>query len=107
MTVVRRTQQQRGRVHGATRDHDDVRRILLADAVALDDYFADLASIAIRFQTQDLRIRDQGNIWMFERRVDADRLRVRLRANQTRMTIARIAANAETLTCVLFVESNP
>jgi hypothetical protein len=41
---------------------------------------------------------------VFERRVNTDRLGVGFSANQTRMTIAGVATNAETLPRILFVD---
>src|SRR5258708_7592740 len=44
---------------------------------------------------------------MLQRRVDTDRLRIGLCANQTWMAVAGIATNAGAVARVLFIDSNP
>src|SRR6185436_16174824 len=107
MTVIRRPQQQRRGVHSPTCDDDDAARVFLANAISIDDHPTDFASVTIRLQTQNLCVSDQGNILMPECGIDADRLSIRLSANQTRMTVACVAANAETLPRVLLVDPDP
>ena len=81
VTVVRRAQQQCCGVDRAARHDDEIRGIFFRRSVALDNDFADLTGVAVRFQPHHLRICNERDVFVLERRIHTDRLRVRLRVN--------------------------
>src|SRR5262249_27083624 len=65
---------------------------------------AHLSTARAGFETLDVGVGEQTDVPMGERRVDADRLRVGLGADQARKAIARVAADALARPSVQLVE---
>ena len=89
---------------GAGGNDNDVGRVALDGAAALDDDPGDLAPRRARLQPQDVGVGEQGDVGVCERRVDAERLRVRLRLHQAGEAVARRAADAGAAAPVALVE---
>ena len=94
MLVVGRREQQLGRVGGAARRDDDVRREALGLAVHLDDDRRDLVPRPVRLELDHARVRQQRHVRMLERRPHAEHLGVGLGVDQAGEAVARRAADA-------------
>ena len=81
VTIVRRSQQQGGRIDGSARRHDDIAREDLLCAVLLDRDTCDFAARRACEQPGDACVGDECHVWMRERRIDADDLGVTFRVN--------------------------
>ena len=94
MLVVGRREQQLGRVGGAARRDDDVRREALGLAVHLDDDRRDLVPRSVRLELDHARVRQQRHVRMLERRPHAEHLGVGLGVDEAGEAVARRAADA-------------
>jgi hypothetical protein len=92
--VGRGRQEHRSGVDRAGGENDDVRGVLLALAVAVDDDPGHLAAGRSRLEPDDARPGPQRDVRVRERRVDADHLRVGLAVDQARVAVARRAPDA-------------
>src|SRR6266540_2354156 len=104
MLVVGRTQQQRGRIDGAARHHNDVSRKRELLTVALDMNHGYFTTGWTRFKPGDKCVGHQRDVWIFQRRVHAANLRVGLGVDEARMAVAGAATDAGTLARVLLIE---
>ncbi|CAG6390601.1 hypothetical protein SCOCK_10070 [Actinacidiphila cocklensis] len=96
MPVVCRTQQQHRGVHRATGDHHDVTAERFRRAVReLCDHTGHGAACRVGLQALDVGVGHHRDVVVFEGGVDADHLRVGLRAHQAREPVDPVAADAD------------
>ena len=83
------------------------RREPLLPAVPLDDDLGDGRALPVRLEPRDLRVRQQRDVRMLERRPHAEHLGVGLRVDEAREAVAGGAANAGAERRVRLVEHDP
>ena len=86
--VVGRLEQQLGRVRGAAGDDDDVAPIGLLLAVVLDDNFGHGSAGRVGVELDGLRVGQQRDVGMLQRRPHADDFGVGLGVHQARKAVA-------------------
>jgi hypothetical protein len=105
--VVRRAEQEEGRIDRAAGDDDDVGAIRLALAVAIDDHAVDGAAALVRLEPLDLRVRHEGDVRVLEGGPDAEDVRIRLCLDEAGETVEPRTAHAGALQGILLVEIHP
>ena len=95
MLVVRRRQQQLGRVGRAARDDDHVAGHGLGRAVSLDHDLGHGRAVRVRVQPNRLGVGEQGDVRRLEGRANAHHLGVGLRVQRAREAVAVAAADAD------------
>ena len=105
--VARRLQQQLCRVRRSARDDDDVGREALGTPVTLDLHLGDSAACGVRRQLDHLRVGQQRDVLVLERRPHPEHLCVRLGVDETREPVARRAADARAVGHVRLVQPDP
>ena len=104
MAVVRGPQEQSRGVDGARGHHHDLRRVLLALAVAPDDHLVHGAARCSRLQALHEGVGQERDIGVLERGIHRQHLRVGLRPDQAGMAVAGGAADARAAIRALLVE---
>ena len=104
MSFVGGAQEQGGRVDGAAGDDDDVGGKGLFLAISFDVNLGHFAARVTGLQARDIRIGEQRDVRLLERRVHADDLRVGLGIYETGMPVAPRAPNTLAFVPVLFVK---
>ena len=104
MLVVRRVEQQLRGVRRTARDDDDVAGDPLLAAVPLDDDLGDGRAGVVRVQLDHLRVRQQRDVRVLERRPHAEHLGVGLGVHQAGEAVAVRAAHARAVRHVRLVE---
>src|SRR6516225_2723976 len=102
--VICRPKEQRCRVNRAARNYDDVGGILFRGSVPPNHYIRDLAPARTGLQPLDISVGQQLDARELQRRVHAHHLSIRLRADQTRKTVTRFAANAFACMRIFLIE---
>ena len=100
-------QQQLGGVGRAAGEHHDVRGIALELAVTLDHDLRHRRPVAVRLELDHLRVRQQLDVLVLERRPHAEHLRVRLAVHRAREAVAVFAADAGAVGQIRLVQADP
>ena len=104
--LARRGEQQPRAVGRAAGDDDDVARVRLALAAAVDDDPRDLAAVRARLEPHRLGVGQHRHVGALERRPDAQHLGVGLRVHQAREAVARGAPHAVAVRHVVLSEAD-
>jgi hypothetical protein len=104
VAVVGGAQEQGRRVDGPAGQDDDVRRVVLAGSIPLDDDLAHLPAGGAGFQVFDEGVGRERDVGMRQRRVHAANLGVRLGVDQAGEAVAALAADAGALVRGLLVK---
>ena len=107
MLVIGGLQQEYGRIGRTSRDYDDVSLVGFGLPIALDHHSGHRGAACVGREFDNLAIRLQGDVWIFQRRTHTDHLRIRFGMHQAREAVARSTANASAERPILFVEHNP
>ena len=102
-----RGEQQLGGVGRSARDDDDVRAVGLADTVAVDGDLRHGRAARVGVERHGLRVRQQRDVGVLERRAHRQHLRVGLGVNQAREAVAGGAADAVAVRHVGLVQHHP
>ena len=105
--VVRRLQEQLGRIGRTAGDHDDVGGEPLLRPVPIDDDTGDGRASVVRLELGGPGVRQQRDVRMLESRANAEHLGVRLRMDEAREAVAGRTADAGRERRVRLVEHDP
>ncbi len=104
MPVVGGTEKKRSRVDRPARRDNNLAGIFFDRAVVLDDDLRHFAPRAVGLQPAHQRVRHQRHVSVSERGIHAADLRIGFRVDQTRVAIARIAADAFACAGIFFIQ---
>jgi hypothetical protein len=106
LLVGRGDEQQLRRVRGTTGEHDEIGGVRTRLAVVLHDDAADRLAAVGRLELHRLRVREQLDVRVLERRPDAEHVSVGLAVHRAREAVAVRAADAGAVRHVRLVQAD-